>query len=171
MVPRIALVIGSKSDWPTVQPVVEQFEKSQVEIAVSSLSCHRNPYETKSFCGSRGGRRSRWLRGVNAVLCAGSKAFQLPGAIDAWLYANGVAIPVIGVALGAPGSRPWCAAKLSIEELPGTPVLMGQNGEYDECYLGPEGLEKAIRRVIARQLPPPKQRDDKPAEMNFWKNY
>ena len=57
------------------------------------------------------------------------------------------------------------AAKLSIEELPGQPVLMDEM--TGKCWLGSEGLINAMMRVARGELPPSKPRVNKSVEMNI----
>ena len=99
------------------------------------------------------------------IVAAGGKAFALPGVLDALLYAKFKDIPVVGVALGTPGTRAFEAAKLSIEELPGQPVIIDEvNGT---AYAGNEGMRAALMRVSLGELPPPKSRAHKLAQFNI----
>jgi phosphoribosylaminoimidazole-succinocarboxamide synthase len=156
----IAIICGSKSDVPAVQAVqnrdlftMADFAKVETHV----MSCHRNPNELKDFAREK-------CSGLDAIICIGSKAFALPGVLDAHLHAAGIPVPVIGVALGEPGSVALEAAKLSIEELPGQPVLMDEM--MGKCWVGSEGLTNAMIRVARGELPPPKPRVNKPVEMN-----
>ncbi len=93
--------------------------------------------------------------------------------VTSWLlmnYYHRVALPpFIGVALGEPGSRSFEAAKLSIEELPDTPVIIDEIA--GSCYCGISGLLQAINRVIDGELPPPKLRTEKSVQMDAFKNF
>lgn len=148
-VKNIAIICGSETDLPAVRAVLPDFPASAARIAVHVMSCHRNPDAVEAFAASGCG-------GVDAVIAVGGKAFALPGILDAFIHANGLDVPVIGVALGNPGSRSFEAAKLSIEELPGTPVVIDEFSGH--CYCREEGLSQAITRVITGELPPPKPR-------------
>jgi len=156
----IAIILGSKNDWPKVQQVISEYTADKVRIVVHVISCHRNPYEVVAFAEG-----SDYF---DAVICVGGKAFALPGVLDAFIHANGKKTPVIGVALGkADATNEGLAALLSIEQLPGQPVIM----DGQDPYLGPEGLGLAIEHVIANRLPAPKERQEKPAELEIYKNF
>src|SRR3989344_8838866 len=134
-VKNIVLICGSESDWPIIEPVVKSFSPQRVRISVDVMSCHRNPREVSelAMCG---------CPDKDAIICVGGKAFALPGVFDAFAHANGNDQRVIGVALGEPGSRAFEAAKLSIEDLPGAPVIIDEIA--GTCYAGAAGLAKAI---------------------------
>ena len=160
-VKTVAIVLGSKNDWPIVEPVIKQYTKDIVRIDVSVISCHRNPLDILKFVGE-------CCRGCfDVVICAGGKALALPGDVDAWIHAFGGKTPVIGVALGKSGTNEGLAALLSIEQIPGQPVIM----DDQDAYVGPDGLGLAIERVIANGLPALKERKEKPAERGIYRNF
>lgn len=160
---NITILCGSENDLPAVRPVVSGFTPDRARIQVHIMSCHRNPEDARKFAVFD-------CDGVDAVICAGSKAFALPGFVDAFAYnENDDEVPVVGVALGEPNSKALLAAQLSIEELPGSPVVMDEISGIP--YAGPEGLRAAIARVIDGELPPPKPRVKKPVQRDVFKNF
>lgn len=160
-IPSIQVICGSESDWPIVRHVVTSVLPEDAKLTVHIMSCHRNPYQVVDF--TKDGSET------DAVICVGGKAFALPGVIDAFAHASHHGdIPVIGVALGEPGSKSLLAAQLSIEEVPGTPVIMD---EIAGVYTGSQGLRAAINRVVDGELPPPKPRTEKPVQTNVFKNF
>jgi phosphoribosylaminoimidazole-succinocarboxamide synthase len=158
-VPSIQVICGSDSDLPAIKPVLLEFTREHAEISASVMSCHRNPVHVMKFAEASC---------ADVIICVGGKAFALPGVLDAFSHYYENDIPVIGVALGEPGSKPLLAAQLSIEEVPGMPVVMD---EINGVYTGPQGLRSAINRVISGELPPPKPRTAKPVQINVFKNY
>lgn len=157
-IPRVAVLAGSDSDWPAVKDTVASVPSEASKVMVHIMSCHRNPYQVMEF--------ARHADGVDAIICVGGKAFALPGVVDA--FAHDLNVPVIGVALGQPGSEELLAAQLSIKQLPSSPVIMD---EINGVYTGPQGLRQALDRVIYGELPPQKPRTDKPVQMDIYKNY
>ena len=158
---KLAIIFGSRSDIS--REIVEALGKPDLksgirEISVNVISCHRNPDDLVAFAASGCG-------GADVVIAAGGKAFALPGVLDALLHAEGKWVPVIGVALAESGSRSEQAARLSIEELPGQPVVIDESG--GSAYIGIDGFERALQRVAHGELPPPKMRVPKPAELNI----
>lgn len=124
---ELAVVFGSTSDIPMVEMAsqertlqrlknnpVSAFGFSRVRIHV--ISCHRNLKDLTRFA-----RDNCW--GADVVIAAGGKAFAMPGILTTLLDDFEFQTPVIGVALGK-ADRSLSAAILSIEELPGQPVVM-----------------------------------------------
>lgn len=158
-VQRIQVVCGSESDLPIIIPVLQEIDRLSAQIDVSVVSCHRNPTEVVNL---------PFNSETDVVIAVGGKAFALPGVLDAFSHASGKDIPVIGVALGEPGSTSLRAAQLSIEEIPGTPVIMDEiNGGV---YTGAKGFRAAIDRVIDGELPPARPRTEKPVQWNVFRN-
>ena len=162
---KVAVILGSKSDIPAVIDIIKRWKASSeagqiYELVVHVISCHRNPKILRQWTENPG-------KTYDAIIAVGGKAFAMPGVLDAWLYHyhEGAAPSVIGVALGKPGSKALQAAVLSIEEIPGQPVIMDEiNGEI---YSESSGFETALRRVDLGELPPKKKRVKKPAEFDI----
>jgi phosphoribosylcarboxyaminoimidazole (NCAIR) mutase len=155
---KIVVVCGSQSDLPNVLPAVEMIPRAKADVRVCVMSCHRNPQEVRDLAETV-------PNGVDAVLGVGGKALALPGILDAWMHAVGKRIPVVGVALGDPGSRSLKAAMLSIEELPGAPVIIDELA--GQAYTD---VATALSRIIDGELPPQKPRQAKPAQMDVFSN-
>lgn len=160
-IPKVVIVCGSESDLPAVRKVLDRFFTNVAHVSVHVMSCHRNPFEIV-------GSAEKGFE-ADAIIGVGSKALALPGMIDAFARAKKSDVPVIGVALGQPGSKELLAAQLSIEELPSTPVIMDETS--GQCYTGEEGLFNAIRRVAFGELPPAKPRVEKPVVMDAIRNF
>jgi phosphoribosylaminoimidazole-succinocarboxamide synthase len=166
-VKNIAVVCGSESDLPAVKAAClsarNAIDKAQslltrgAKITVHIMSCHRNPEYVRQFAMD--------LAGVyDAIVATGGKAFALAGVLDAWIYHFALPTPVIGVALGEEASKSLLAAQLSIEEIPGQPVVMD---EVRGCvYVGSDGVLKAIDRIVCGELPPAKPRTKKLVQMD-----
>ena len=158
---KVAIVCGSESDLPAVQEAVAGIRPQDAEIVVHVMSCHRNPRDVAAFASGGCG-------GADAVIGVGGKALALPGVLDALIYAAGFDIPVIGVALGESGSEDLFAAQLSIEKLPGAPVIIDEF--TGRAYEGAEGLRSALDRIINGELPPSRPRTEKPSRLGVWTN-
>lgn len=160
---KVALIFGSESDFryaSSARGFSELFMgKGQVAtIEAHVVSCHRNPEELARFVADGCG-------GADVVVAAGGKAFALPGVLDAMIYHSGQTIPVVGVALGESGTRAFEAALLSIEEVPGQPVVIDE--VVGRVYCGTDGLWDALLRIDQGELPPPKPRVHKPAQFHL----
>jgi phosphoribosylcarboxyaminoimidazole (NCAIR) mutase len=156
---KVTVVLGSESDIPTVAEFLKRGPYGNIgALSVNVISCHRNPDALRRFAMTGCG-------GADAVLAAGGKAFALPGVLDALLASNGFEIPVVGVALGKEVSTSLQAAILSIQELPGEPVVM-DDLEAAPFY-GPGGFERALDQIARGELPPLAPRTGKPPIFNI----
>lgn len=167
--PHVVMLLGSASDWDKVRPVMEVsplFAEAKIDVHV--MSCDRNPVEAVEFAtkGTVGG--VSYPMG-NVLFGIGSKSLRLPSYIKALTAATGKGIPVVGIALGDPGSQDLMDAQRAIAGIPETPVIMDELAGH--VYTGPVGLVAAMDRVINGELPPSKPRTDKPVKMGFWRNY
>jgi phosphoribosylaminoimidazole-succinocarboxamide synthase len=148
---KIVIICGSESDLPGIRAALN----APTDIAVHVMSCHRNPEELRSFI-------KQLPEDIDVIIGVGGKALALPGIIDSWAHYFKKSVRVAGVAFGDNGSKALAAAQLSIEEIPGNPVIVDENGE---SYKGIGGLRKLIERIDEEELPPPKPRTDKPIKM------
>ncbi|WP_255003012.1 5-(carboxyamino)imidazole ribonucleotide mutase [Cyanobium sp. HWJ4-Hawea] len=82
----VAVVMGSDSDLPTMQPAVEILERFGVAAEVRVLSAHRTPLEMVEFAQQAAGR------GLKVVIAGAGGAAHLPG-----MVASLTTLPVIGV--------------------------------------------------------------------------
>lgn len=152
---KIVVVLGSKSDLLYLQNVIHEDDgryRQHGEIVAHVMSCHRNPDALANFV-------AQGCDGATAIVAAGGKAFALPGVLDALIHKSGQDIPVVGVALGHPGTRSFEAAELSIDELPDQPVVM--NEITGKVYANDEGLWQALDLALTGELPPSKPRKEK----------
>ena len=86
MAPPVAVVMGSDSDLPTMQPAVQILESLGVGAAVRVLSAHRTPLEMVAFAQQAAGR------GIKVIIAGAGGAAHLPGMVAALTH-----LPVIGV--------------------------------------------------------------------------
>ncbi|MFM7550735.1 MAG: 5-(carboxyamino)imidazole ribonucleotide mutase [Cyanobacteriota bacterium] len=84
--PRVAVVMGSDSDLPTMAPAVEMLERFGVAREVRVLSAHRTPLEMVAFAQAAAGR------GLKVIIAGAGGAAHLPG-----MVASLTPLPVIGV--------------------------------------------------------------------------
>ena len=84
--PRVAVVMGSDSDLPTLQPAVEILEAFGIGAEVRVLSAHRTPLEMVAFAREAAGR------GLKVIIAGAGGAAHLPG-----MVASLTPLPVIGV--------------------------------------------------------------------------
>ncbi len=85
-VPRVAVIMGSDSDLPSLHPAVEVLKQLGVSVEVRVLSAHRTPLEMVNFA-----QKAR-QRGLAVIIAGAGGAAHLPG-----MVASLTTLPVIGV--------------------------------------------------------------------------
>lgn len=107
----VAVLMGSASDWPAVQPAVDVLRSLGLRFEVHVSSAHRTPERTVQLV--RGAEEA----GVRVFICAAGMAAHLAGAVAALTTR-----PVLGVPLGG-GVLDGVDALLSTVQMPpGVPV-------------------------------------------------
>ena len=87
---RVAIIMGSDSDLPTVEKAVETLKRYDIPHEVHIFSAHRTPEEARDFA-----LHAR-ENGVGVIIAAAGKAAHLAGALAA-----NTTLPVIGIPLKA----------------------------------------------------------------------
>lgn len=115
---KVAIIMGSDSDWPILEPAVKLLSEFGIEAEVVVASAHRTPEKVHNFAA---GAKER---GVRAIIAAAGAAAHLPGVIAS--FTN---LPIIGVPINST-SLNGLDALLSIVQMPsGIPVAtMAVNG-------------------------------------------
>lgn len=82
----VAIVMGSDSDWPTMEAAALVLDVCGIEYEVDVVSAHRTPQEMLDFA------KSAADQGVKVIIAGAGGAAHLPGMI-----ASSTSLPVIGV--------------------------------------------------------------------------
>lgn len=127
MTVRVAIVMGSASDKPTMEAAVTTLKELGVEAEVKVLSAHRTPDALREWASGLE------ARGVRVVIAAAGGAAHLAGAVAAH-----TTLPVIGVPLAAPNAvGGGLDALLSTAQMPrGVPVATVAIGEPGAANAG-----------------------------------
>ena len=122
---RVAIVMGSTSDLPKVEPAVEILKKYGVQVDVRCLSAHRAHAGLSAFIDETN------KNGTEVIIAAAGMAAALPGVVAAQTV-----LPVIGVPLSG-SVLDGTDALLSIVQMPpGIPVAtVAINGGKNAAYL------------------------------------
>ena len=86
MIRKVAVIMGSDSDWPVVKGACTQLKALGIPFEAHILSAHRTPAEAAAF--AKGAKAN----GFGVILCAAGMAAHLAGAIAA-----NTTLPVIGI--------------------------------------------------------------------------
>src|SRR4051812_36786299 len=84
--PRVAVVMGSDSDWSVMQAAADALAEFGVEYEVEVVSAHRTPDKMIAFGREAAGR------GTGVIIAGAGGAAHLPG-----MLAAVTTLPVIGV--------------------------------------------------------------------------
>ena len=110
----VAVIMGSDSDLPTMQPAIDTLAKFDVPSVVRILSAHRTPERMLDFA------RSAADEGIGVIIAGAGGAAHLPG-----MVASATSLPVIGVPVVANSMKTLGGvdALLSMVQMPaGIPV-------------------------------------------------
>lgn len=85
-VPLVGIIMGSKSDLPTMEGCTKELEELGVPYELVIASAHRNPDKVHEWAGTA------HERGLKVIIAAAGKAAHLGGVVAAF-----TPLPVIGV--------------------------------------------------------------------------
>ena len=127
---KVALIMGSKSDYSKVEPAILLLKSFNVEVNVRCFSAHRTPNELSEFvkeCNENG---------TEVIIGAAGMAAALPGVIASLTVLPVIGLPISGSVLDG------MDAFLSIAQMPpGIPVAtVAINGSKNAAYLALEIL-------------------------------
>ncbi|MDY0021607.1 5-(carboxyamino)imidazole ribonucleotide mutase [Arenimonas caeni] len=109
--PLVGVIMGSRSDWETMQHAVDRLEKLGVAHEVRVVSAHRTPDLLAEYAKAAEGR------GLRAIIAGAGGAAHLPGMVAAM-----TAVPVLGVPVQSKALN-GLDSLLSIVQMPaGIPV-------------------------------------------------
>lgn len=123
----VAVVMGSRSDWATMEHAVSTLDKLGIGYEVSVVSAHRTPDRLFEFASVAGDR------GLEAIIAGAGGAAHLPG-----MLASKTHLPVLGVPIQT-HSLNGIDSLLSIVQMPaGIPVAtlaIGKAGAINAALL------------------------------------
>jgi 5-(carboxyamino)imidazole ribonucleotide mutase len=139
---EVALVMGSDSDWPTVQEAARTLVEFGVGCEVRVISAHRTPERAAAFA------RTAQERGLKVILAAAGGAAHLGGVLAAHTILPVIGIPVKGGALNG------VDALLAIVQMPaGIPVAtvtLGSAGPVNAAILAVQILALSRPELAAK---------------------
>jgi len=140
---QVGVVMGSRSDWETLQHAVEILERLGVAHEVRVVSAHRTPDLLFEYAASA------QSRGLRAIIAGAGGAAHLPG-----MLAAKTALPVLGVPVQSKALN-GMDSLLSIVQMPaGVPVATFAIGKAGACNaaLFAAAILAAENRDIADRL-------------------
>ena len=123
----VAIIMGSKSDWPTMKNTALMFDKLKIKYEVKVVSAHRTPDLLYDFVSSADSK------GIEIIIAGAGGSAHLPG-----MVASKTHLPVIGVPIKSK-SLDGLDSLLSIVQMPkGIPVAtvaIGESGAINSALL------------------------------------
>ena len=109
--PEVAIVMGSQSDWPTMEKAAEVLDELGVGYEARIVSAHRTPERMYDFA------KSAADEGFKVIIAGAGGAAHLPGMVASMTHPPVLGVPVKSKALSGQDSL------LSIVQMPaGVPV-------------------------------------------------
>ena len=140
--PLISVIMGSKSDWPTMKHATTILEEFKIPHEVKIVSAHRTPKRMSSFANSAE------KRGIKIIISGAGGAAHLPG-----MTASNTNIPVLGVPIKSK-QLDGIDSLLSIAQMPkGIPVgtlAIGEAGAANAALLAISILGLSNKAINAK---------------------
>jgi 5-(carboxyamino)imidazole ribonucleotide mutase len=138
----VGIIMGSQSDWPTLQNAAQVLDELQVPFETRIVSAHRTPERLYEYA------KSARSRGLKVIIAGAGGAAHLPG-----MTASLTTVPVLGVpiATSALGGKD---SLYSIVQMPaGVPVgtlAIGEMGATNAGLLAAQILALADPQLLQR---------------------
>ena len=141
--PKISIIMGSKSDWPTMQHTSEMLNELDIEHDVKVVSAHRTPDLLYSFA------ESARKKGIEIIIAGAGGSAHLAG-----MTASKTSIPVLGVPIESKTMK-GLDSLLSVNQMPaGIPVgtlAIGNAGAKNAALLA-ASIISINDPIIAKRL-------------------
>ncbi|MCI6152747.1 5-(carboxyamino)imidazole ribonucleotide mutase [Fusobacterium perfoetens] len=128
--PRVGVIMGSRSDLPTMEKAVEMLKRFGVDYEVKIVSAHRTPELMFEYA------KTAKERGLKVIIAGAGGAAHLPGMVSSLTSLPVLGVPVKSRALSGQDSL------LSIVQMPGgIPVgtlAIGESGAKNAGILASE---------------------------------
>ena len=127
---KVAVIMGSDSDWPVVKAACSVLKEFDVPFEAHILSAHRTPEAAAAFA------KSARDEGYGVILCAAGMAAHLAGA-----FAANTTLPEVGIPMKG-GAMDGLDALLATVQMPsGIPVAtVALNGAKNAAVLAAQIL-------------------------------
>lgn len=154
---KVAVIMGSDSDFPVVKGAITQLKKFGVPFEARVMSAHRTPAEAEEFA------RNAEENGFGVIIAAAGKAAHLGGVLAAQTI-----VPVIGLPIKS-SFMDGLDSLLSIVQMPaGIPVATVGVGAADNAgllavqmlSLSDEGLRQKLRDYKAEMAASVRKKDE-----------
>ncbi len=142
VVKKVAVIMGSDSDFPVVSPAVKRLKSFGIPVEVHVMSAHRTPQAAAEF--SSGAARN----GFGVIIAAAGKAAHLAGVLAAH-----TTLPVIGIPVKSSTLDGLDALLATVQMPSGIPVAtVAIDGADNAAILAAQMLALSDEGLAARLL-------------------
>ena len=141
--PLVGIIMGSDSDWGTMQKCTEMLKRFEIPFEAHIMSAHRTPVQAAAYAEAAEGR------GLKVLICAAGMAAHLAGVI-----AGHTTLPVVGVPMKG-GAMEGLDALLATVQMPGgipvATLALGNAGATNAAVLAAQILalsDAALREKL-----------------------
>lgn len=151
---KIAIIMGSDSDFPVVEKGYNILKDFGVETEVRVISAHRTPFQAMEFA------QDAYKNGYEVIIAAAGKAAHLPGVL-----AGCTTLPVIGLPIKSTDLEGIDSLLSIVQMPPGVPVAtVGINGAENAALLAIQILSVKYEDLRIKFADYKKQMAEKVAE-------
>jgi len=140
--PLVGIIMGSRSDWPTLRAAASILETLKVPYETRVVSAHRTPKRLYNYA------TTALKRGLKVIIAGAGGAAHLPG-----MTASMTELPVLGVPIESRALK-GLDSLLSINQMPaGVPVgtlAIGEAGATNAALLAAQILALGDKKLAAR---------------------
>jgi len=134
---KVAIIMGSDSDWPVVKSAVQQLKKWDIPFEAHVLSAHRTPEDAAAFAQDAADN------GFGIIIAAAGMAAHLAGVL-----AGNTTLPVIAVPMKGGAMDGMDALLASVQMPSGVPVAtVALNGAKNAAILAAQILALSDSRL------------------------
>ena len=140
--PLVGIIMGSDSDLPVMQEVLEVLTNFGIPAEITVASAHRSPQRVSEYASSAG------RRGLKVLIAGAGGAAHLAGVLAAE-----TSLPVIGVPIASSPLAGWDALLATVQMPAGVPVAtmaVGKAGARNAAILAAQILAVADPRLQKR---------------------
>ena len=137
---KVAVIMGSDSDWGVVQKAVKVLKSYEIPCEVHVMSAHRTPAQASEFASNAK------ANGFGVIIAAAGMAAHLAGVLAAH-----TTIPVIGIPIQSAGLGGMDALLATVQMPTGIPVAtVAVNGAGNAAHLAAQMLALSDETLAAK---------------------
>jgi phosphoribosylaminoimidazole carboxylase PurE protein len=142
--PKVGILMGSDSDWPSLEATSTTLKEFGVEHEVHVMSAHRTPHRAAEYAESAASR------GLGVIIAAAGGAAHLAGVVAAHTILPVIGVPIQGGALN--GMDSLLATVQMPAGIPVATVAVGGGGPVNAGILAVQILARGEPALVTKLL-------------------